>query len=108
MWADRGYDGAKIRAELEQRGLEPMISRRRRAGASAPSGARTVWRGRQRRVKTPDPLGRYRWQVERTHSWLRNWRRVATRWERRPEHWLAIIQLAAAITLYRILEHSFC
>ena len=107
LWADRGYDGAEIRAQLEQRGLEPMISRRRKPGESAPPGSRLVRRGSRRRPKTRDPLGRLRWPVERTNSWLRNWRRVSTRWERRPELWLAMIQLAAAITLYRMLERSF-
>ena len=66
-----------------------------------------VWRGRRRRAKTRDPLGRHRWPVERTNGWLRNWRRVATRWERRADLWLAVIQLAAALTIYRALERSF-
>jgi transposase len=72
-----------------------------------PPGTRTVWRGRQRQPKAPDPDGRHRWPIERTTSWLRNWRRVATRWERRPELWLAVIQIAAAITIYESIERSF-
>jgi transposase len=107
LWADRGYDGWEIREQLTQRGLEPMISRRRKPGQPAPPGSPLVHRGGQRRPKTKDPLGRLRWPIERTNSWLRNWRRVATRWERRPELWLAMIQLAAAITLYWMLEPSF-
>lgn len=99
VWADRGYDSEPLREQVRGRGIEPMISKRRRRGESAPDGSPTVLRGNRRRAKTRDPLGRKRWPVERTTSWLRSWRRVATRWERRPELWLAFIQLAAAIVL---------
>ena len=107
LWADRGYDGAQLRHQLRERGIEPMISRRRRPGEPAPPGTPTVLRGNRRRPRTPDPLGRKRWPVERTISWLRNWRRVATRWERRPELWLAVLQIAAAMTIAQTLERSF-
>jgi len=94
---------------LRQRGIQPPISKRRRAGQPLPPGSptRQVWRGRTRRTTARDPHGRHRWPVERTNSWLRNWRRVATRWERRPEHWLATIQLAAALTINDTLQRSF-
>jgi transposase len=104
LWADRGYDSGELRQQLRERGIEPMISERRRRNEPAPAGSPTVLRGHRRRAKTRDPLGRKRWPVERTTSWLRSWRRVATRWERRPELWLAFIQLAAAIVLSWRLE----
>jgi len=109
LWADRGYDSAQLEQQLRERGIEPRISKRRRAGQPLPPGAptREVWRGRKRRTTAADANARHRWPVERTNSWLRNWRRVATRWERRPEHWLAVLQLAAAITIYHALERSF-
>jgi transposase len=108
LWADRGYDGDELRAQLRLRAIEPVISKRRRPGEPVPPGTPTVRRGNRRRPKTRDPLGRKRWPVERTNSWLRNWRRVATRWERHPEHWLAMIQLAAAMVINQTLERSFC
>ena len=109
LWADRGYASAELERQLRERGIDPQISKPRRAGDPIPPGTPTteVWRGRRRRIKTPDPNARHRWPVERTNSWLRNWRRVATRWERRPELWLAVIQLAAAMTIHNILERSF-
>ena len=75
-------------------------------GDPIPEGTsvREVWRGRRRRLKTRDPHARHRWPVERTNSWLRAWRRVDTRWERRPEHWLAVIQIAAAVTIHHTLD----
>lgn len=108
LWADRGYDGEQIRQQLLAHGVEPMISRRRRSGDPIPPGTRYVRRGRRLQPKAPDPLGRHRWQIERTHSWLHNWRRVATRWERRPELWLAVIQTAAALTIHQMLERPIC
>ena len=107
VWADRGYDGAELRRQLRRRGIAPVISERRRPGQPVAAGTATVRRANRRRPRPRDPLGRHRWPVERTTSWLRNWRRVATRWERRPELWLAVIQIAAALTIYQALERSF-
>jgi len=110
LWADRGYASAELEAELRRRGIAPQISRPRRPGEPIPPGTATreVWRGRRRRTKAADRQARHRWPVERTNSWLRSWRRVATRWERRPELWLAVIEIAAAMTIYRMLERSLC
>jgi transposase len=84
-----------------------MISERGPRRAPVVPGTPTLLRGNRRRPKRRDPLADKRWPVERTNSWLPNWRRVATRWERRPEHWLAVIQVAAAVTIYQMLEASF-
>ena len=110
MWADRGYASAELEAQLHARGIDARISKPRRRGEAIPDHTprREVWRGRRRRIKTADPNARHRWPVERTHSWLRSWRRVDTRWERRPELWLAVIHIAAALTIHQILERSFC
>lgn len=107
LWADRGYDGEQLRQRIRQRGVEPVISRRRRPGEPAGPDAVLIERGGRRVARSRDPNGRYRWPVERTNSWLRNWRRVSTRWERNPDYWLAVIQTAAALVAWQILEHSF-
>ena len=107
LWADRGYDGEQLRAQLRARGVEPVISRRRRRGEpELAEAAKRVYRGSRRRPKTSDPYGRKRWPIERTNSWLRNWRRVSTRWERRADHWLAVIQIAAALTIWETIQRS--
>lgn len=108
LWADRGYDGEQLRAAIRERGVEPVISRRRFHGQpAAETTVRLVYRGGRRRPKTVDPNGRHRWPIERTNSWLRNWRRVSTRWERHPDYWHAVIQTCAAMVAWQILEHSF-
>jgi transposase len=106
LWADRGYDAEGLREQLRARAIEPRISRRRRHSDPLPPGSREVWRGRRRQPKTRDPNARHRWPIERTNAWLRNWRRVSIRWERRPELYLALLQLACAMIIYRLLDRS--
>lgn len=92
LFADRGYDSLALNEQIRQRGLEPRISRRRfRRRDSDP----------QQPSPKRDPLGRYRWPVERTNSWLLAWRRLAVRWERRGDLYLALAQLVVIVVLLR-------
>jgi transposase len=103
LWADRGYASNAIDEALQARQIEPRISKPRRAGDPIPPGTptREVWRGKQRRTKTPDPQARHRWPVERTNAWLKTRRRVATRRDRKPDTYLAFVQLAMILILIR-------
>ncbi len=103
MWADRGYDSQRLRDELAARGIEAMISKRRRKGEPpAPEQVvGEVMRGRQRRPKTRDPLGRHRWPIERTNAWLKAKRRIATRRDRKPTTYEAFLQLGMILILAR-------
>ena len=95
------------RAELEQqlraRQIEPRISQPRRRGQPPPPGrsTREVWRGRRRRLRTADPQARSRWPVERTNAWLKARRRIATRRDRKPDNYLAFLQLGMILILAR-------
>lgn len=64
VFADRGYDHDKYRRLLRQRRITPQIARR---GSGHGSG-----------------LGKLRWVVERTFSWLHNFRRLRTRYDAEP------------------------
>ena len=103
LWADRGYDSGELERELRARGLEPQISKRRRPGQPVEPGnlIGEVWRGRRRSAKTRDPHAPQRWPVERTNAWLKARRRVATRRDRKPDNYLAFVQLAMALILIR-------
>jgi transposase len=103
VWADRGYCSDPLRAALTQRGITPMISKRRRAGdAIAPDQhTRHGTRGRRRVIRTSDPLGRGRWVVERTNAWLRRFRRLTIRGEPNSHVYLAYLTLALVIILAR-------
>jgi hypothetical protein len=44
-----------------------------------------------------------RWVVERTHAWHNKFRRLFVRWERKVENYKAMIHLASALIIYRII-----
>ena len=50
---------------------------------------------------TDPPYPARRWVVERAHSWLVSWRGILIRWERKPENYLGLIQLASALLWFR-------
>ncbi len=76
LHGDKGYDYQHVRAFLRGRGIIPRIARRG--------------------IESRRRLGRHRWVVERTVSWLAGCRR----YERRADHFVAI---AAALICYRRL-----
>jgi transposase len=85
-YADRGYDSDPTRGILRWLGVEPHIGRR---GAAHGSG-----------------LGKVRWVVERTISWLKGLRRLRVRYDR-----LGVIQeawntLAASVICFRLLHED--
>ncbi len=83
LLADRGYDHDKYRRELRKRGVKPQIARRGTEHGSH--------------------LGTERWVVERTFAWLHNFRRLRTRYERRPELHEAFMLLGCAVICQRML-----
>jgi putative transposase len=103
LWADRGYASAALEQALRERQIEPRISRPRRQGEAIPKGTptRAVWRGRRRRLRTPDPQARHRWPVERTNAWLKAKRRIATRRDRKADNYLAFLHLGMILILVR-------
>jgi transposase len=86
--ADRGYDSKEVRDGVCARGFTPRISQRNRPGE-----------GRKR-----DAQARERSVIERTFAWLSWLRRLATRWERRDELYLAFLQLGSAFICWRRLQ----
>ncbi len=105
LWADRGYASATLEQQLRQRQIQPRISQPRRPGQPIPPATptRQVWRGKQRRTRTPDPHARHRFPVERTNAWLKSMRRIATRRDRNPHNYLAFLHLAMILILARSL-----
>ncbi len=83
LHADKGYDYGHLRTWLRDRGIRPRI-----AGKGIESSQR---------------LGRHRWVVERTVSWLAGCRRLHRRYERKAEHFLAFVGIATALISYRKL-----
>ena len=86
LHADKGYDSASNRAALRKRGIMPRIARRG--------------------VESSQKLGRYRWVVERTISWLKGLRRMRVRYDRLGVIMDAWTTLAASVICFRILHHE--
>lgn len=82
--ADKAYHSRERATRLHIRGITPLLPRR-----GEPDG-----RG----------LGKVRWVVERSLSWLHQFRRLRTRWERRSDIHQALLTLAAALICFRKLR----
>jgi transposase len=78
--ADKAFDCKSLRQLLRWLGIEPLIPHRGRSEAG---------------------LGTMRWFIERTLSWLHQFRRLRTRWDRNPLVHQAFLTLAAAVICYR-------
>jgi IS5 family transposase len=92
LHADKGYDYPRCRWALRSRGLIPRIARRG--------------------IESSERLGRYRWVVERTLSWLNRFRRLKVRYERRADIHQAFLTLGCALICWRACtnpaEKRFC
>lgn len=81
--ADKGYDCQAARTLLAAAGIEPRIP--------------------LRREQEPNHLGTVRWPVERTISWLKQFRRLRLRWDRLSEIHEAFLQLGCSLIAWRFL-----
>ena len=77
LHADKGYDYPTCRRALRRRGISPRIARRG--------------------VESSTRLGRHRWKVERSLSWLSCFRRLQVRWDRGSGRWFAFVLVACAL-----------
>ena len=84
LYADRGFDSDPARWLLAWLGIDPYLARRRQAHGSG--------------------LGRVRWVVERTISWLKGLRRMRVRYDRLVEIQEAWTTLAASVICFRLLH----
>lgn len=62
----------------------------------------------QRGTREDRGLGRRRWVVERTLAWLRQFRRLRVRYERRADIHQAFLSLGCALICFRHLPNTFC
>lgn len=89
LLADRAYDSDALRAAMAERGVWPNIR-------AMPQ--------RTRRPAFSDHLYKLRNAVERFFSKIKHYRAVATRYEKHPENYLAVIKLAAARIWMRFMS----
>jgi transposase len=84
LHADKGYDFRRCREALRTRGIKIRIGRRG--------------------VDSSERLGRYRWVVERTLSWLNRYRRLKVRYERRADIHQAFLELGCTLICWNLLQ----
>ena len=83
LHADKAYDRADLRKWLRGKRIGVRIARKG--------------------IESSERLGRRRWVIERTMSWLSGYRRLSPRYERDPRNYLAFLGLAAALCCYKRL-----
>ena len=87
LLADRAYNSRKHHTALRERGITPRIAKRNSGHGSG--------------------LGKDRWVIERTISWLHQHRRLDRRYDRRDDIHEAFLIIGCALICYQQLQHSF-
>ena len=83
--ADKGYDANWLRADLRERGITPVIP-----GTQA----------RKRRIRHDKRRYRERWRIEATFCRLKDFRRIATHYDKRAHNYASAVALAAVIAFW--------
>lgn len=83
LHTDKAYDIPELRKWLRSKRIGVRIARKG--------------------IESSERLGRRRWVIERTMSWLTGYRRLNHRYERHPRNYLAFLGLAAALCCYKRL-----
>jgi transposase len=82
MLGDMAYDGNDLREQLDERGTKPVIPNRP---------------NRRRPFRFSKRLYKLRWQIESAFNRLKDFRRIATRYDKLARNYLASVCLAAAL-----------
>ena len=83
LHADKAYDIPRCRRALTRRHIKVRIARKG--------------------IDSSERLGRHRWVVERTLSWLNRYRRLTIRYERRADIHQAFLTLGCALICFKAL-----
>jgi len=89
--ADKGFDSRPLQERLHAERDIVLIAPTR-------GGIRA-----SRRKQDGRSLRRYRrrWKVERLFAWLKQFRRISTRWDRKAENFLGLVHLGCMVILLR-------
>ncbi len=89
---DKAYNSKTVKQEIISRGYAPHLPYKRKRGE-----VRTKTQKMSNRKKHPAR----RWVVERTNSWHNRFRKLYTRYEKKAENYLGLVQLSCSIIIYR-------
>ena len=82
MLGDKAYDSAELREQLDERGTKPVIPNRS---------------NRKQPFSFSKRLYKLRWRIETAFNRLKDFRRIATRYDKLARNYLASVCLAAAL-----------
>ena len=82
LLGDKAYDSSELRSELALRGTKPVIPNRI---------------NRKQRFGFSKRLYRLRWRIESAFNRLKDFRRIATRYDKLARNYLASVCLVAAL-----------
>ena len=82
LLGDKAYDSNELRADLDEQGTKPVIPNRS---------------NRKQRFNFSKRLYKLRWRIEAAFNRLKDFRRIATRYDRLARNYLASVCLAAAL-----------
>ena len=82
MLGDKAYDSAELREDLQERGTKPVIPNRC---------------NRKQPFSFSKRVYKLRWRIETAFNRLKDFRRIATRYDRLARNYLASVCLAAAL-----------
>jgi putative transposase len=85
LCVDKGYRGRVAEQQMRARGYTPHVPNQ------TPSKGGHKTQGRARR-----------WVVERTHSWMNNYRKLRVRYEKKAANFEALLHLATALICWRM------
>ena len=88
---DRAYNSKLVKHEIIKRGYVPHMPYKRKRGQKAETLCKK---------KNPSAKNK-RWVVERTNSWHNRFRKLFTRYEKKVENYLGLVQLSCNIIMYR-------
>ncbi|MBB2961166.1 transposase [Methylobacterium sp. R2-1] len=83
--ADKGYDADWLRADLRKSGITPVIPGKR---------------GRKRRIRHNKRRYRERWRIEATFNRLKDFRRIATRYDKLARNYASAAALTAIVAFW--------
>jgi putative transposase len=98
LCADQAYDASDVREFASSEGYTTHIKINPRKKEATESSGESL----QRKDSHEEPHPARRWVVERTISWLAKRRSLRTRWSKKAENWLALVQLACAHILLNL------
>jgi transposase len=82
MLGDKAYDSSELREQLDEHGTKPVIPNRS---------------NRKQPFSFSKRLYKLRWRIEAAFNRLKDFRRIATRYDKLARNYLASVSLAAAL-----------